>query len=323
MSDIRIPQNPGIASLSELTSIERNFLQSLSGLSYTEGDILYYTGSALTNLEVGTNGYVLTLAAGVPTWAAAPAGAITSVNTQTGVVVLDADDISDTLTTNKFVTAADITNLGNLSGINSGDDAVNSLYSGLATSKQDTLVSGTNIKTVNSTSLLGTGNIDTTQTTITGNAGTATALQIARTIAGQSFDGTANITIASTDLSDTSSIVLLTSTQTLTNKGITKRVVTTTDDATAVIDVAITDVYELSAIANATTFSFTGTPTDGQQIIIRFKDAGVTKALTFTGFTVIGVTLPTTTTVSKWHYVGVQYNSAAAAWHVIAVGEEV
>src|SRR5210317_260988 len=38
---------------------------------------------------------------------------------------------------------------------------------------------------------------------ITGNADTATALATARTIAGQSFDGTANITIASSDLSDT------------------------------------------------------------------------------------------------------------------------
>ncbi len=35
------------------------------------------------------------------------------------------------------------------------------------------------------------------QTTITGNAGTATALQTARTIGGVSFDGTANITVAS------------------------------------------------------------------------------------------------------------------------------
>ncbi len=55
---------------------------------------------------------------------------------------------------------------------------------------------------------------------VTGNADTATALETARTIAGQSFDGTGNITIASTDLSDTSSIALLTSTQTLTNKTI-------------------------------------------------------------------------------------------------------
>ena len=55
---------------------------------------------------------------------------------------------------------------------------------------------------------------------VTGNATTATALETARTIAGQSFDGSANISIASTDLSDTASIALLTATQTLTNKTI-------------------------------------------------------------------------------------------------------
>ncbi len=56
---------------------------------------------------------------------------------------------------------------------------------------------------------------------VTGNADTATTLATARAIAGQNFDGSAAITIASTDLSDTSSIVLLTSTQTLTNKTLT------------------------------------------------------------------------------------------------------
>lgn len=48
-------------------------------------------------------------------------GAVDSVNGQTGTVVLDADDIDDTSTTNKFVTSADITKLGNLSGTNTGD----------------------------------------------------------------------------------------------------------------------------------------------------------------------------------------------------------
>jgi hypothetical protein len=66
-------------------------------------------------------------------------GAVDSVNGQTGVVVLDADDIEDTSTTNKFVTAADITVLGNTSGTNTGDNATNTQYSGLATSKQDVI----------------------------------------------------------------------------------------------------------------------------------------------------------------------------------------
>ena len=46
---------------------------------------------------------------------------VQSVAGRTGAVVLDADDIDDTLTTNKFVTSTDITNLSNLSGTNSGD----------------------------------------------------------------------------------------------------------------------------------------------------------------------------------------------------------
>ena len=113
-----------------------------------------------------------------------------------------------------------------------------------------------------------------------------------------------------------------TSTTTFTNKRITQRVITTTDDATAVIDCAVTDQYELSAIANATEFTVTGTPTDGQKLIIRFKDAGAAKALTFTGFTAMGATIPTTTVQSKWGYVGAIYNSAASTWHAIAVGAE-
>jgi hypothetical protein len=43
------------------------------------------------------------------------------------------------------------------SGTNTGNNAVNTLYSGLAASKQDTLVSA--IKTINSVSILGSGNI--------------------------------------------------------------------------------------------------------------------------------------------------------------------
>jgi hypothetical protein len=51
---------------------------------------------------------------------------VQSVNTATGAVVLDADDIDDSSTTNKFVTESDITNLGNLSGTNTGDQDLSS-----------------------------------------------------------------------------------------------------------------------------------------------------------------------------------------------------
>ncbi len=81
-----------------------------------------------------------------------------------------------------------------------------------------------------------TGNVSGSSGSTTGNAATATALATARNIAGQSFDGSANITIASTDLSDTASITLLTSSQTLTNKTLTSPVLNTGVSGTAVAD---------------------------------------------------------------------------------------
>ena len=70
------------------------------------------------------------------------------------------------------------------------------------TDKQGNLVSGTNIKTINGTSVLGSGDIVTTQTTISGNAGTATKLSTARTISltgdvtgNVSFDGSTDVSI--------------------------------------------------------------------------------------------------------------------------------
>jgi hypothetical protein len=80
-----------------------------------------------------------------------------------GLVTAGADattaDIADS-TDKRYVTDAQLTVIGNTSGANSGDNATNSQYSGLAASKQDTLVSGTNIKTLEGQSLLGSGNID-------------------------------------------------------------------------------------------------------------------------------------------------------------------
>ena len=61
-------------------------------VTYAIGDLLIYSGSIW---EIADN-----------------SESVTSVNSQTGVVVLDADDISDASTTNKFVTAASNTKLG-------------------------------------------------------------------------------------------------------------------------------------------------------------------------------------------------------------------
>ena len=116
----------------------------------------------------------------------------------------------------------------------------------------------------------------------------------------------------------TTTLVGTTTTNTLTNKRITPRIVTTTDDATSVIDVDVTDQYQLTAVANATEFTVTGTPTAGQKLIVRLKDAGVAKGLTWTGFTAKGATPPTVTVAGKTHYVGFIYNATASTFDCVA-----
>lgn len=96
--------------------------------------------------------YTLALLGGVST--------TRTVNSQalSADVVLTTANIADS-TNKRYVSDADVIDLANLSGTNTGDNAVNSLYSGLAASKQDVLVSATNIKTINGSSILGTGNL--------------------------------------------------------------------------------------------------------------------------------------------------------------------
>jgi hypothetical protein len=84
-----------------------------------------------------------------------------------------------TSSTNKrFVTDAQLVVIGNTSGTNSGDNATNTQYSGLAASKQNTLVSGTNIKTINGSTILGSGNL-----AVEGGSGVSQSLAIAYAVA--------------------------------------------------------------------------------------------------------------------------------------------
>ena len=92
--------------------------------------------------------------------------AVTSVNSKTGNVVLNADDISDAATTNKYVTSAEKTKLSNLSGTNSGDQTITN--SSDATSHTVTLSgSGGSVQLVEGSGV-------TLTTTGTGSAGIVT-----------------------------------------------------------------------------------------------------------------------------------------------------
>jgi hypothetical protein len=111
---------------------------------------------------------------------------------------------------------------------------------------------------------------------------------------------------------------------TLTNKRITKRVVTTASTATLTIDSDSYDGATVTAQAAGLTIAApTGTPTAMQSLIIRITDNGTARALTWdAAFRAIGVTLPTTTVISKTVYVGAIWNTDASKWDVIAVAAQ-
>lgn len=67
----------------------------------------------------------------------------------------------------------------------------------------------------------------------------------------------------------------------------------------------------------------TGTAVDGFGISIRIKDNGTARAITYgTQYRAIGVTLPTTTVISKTLYLGMIFNNADTKWDVVAVAQE-
>lgn len=116
-------------------------------------------------------------------------------------------------------------------------------------------------------------------------------------------------------------------TDTLTNKRITKRVSTVNaPGATPTININSFDQINFTGINAAMTSlssGITGTPTDGQSLMLRFKDDGTARSLTWgASWRAIGVSLPTTTVAGKTLYVGAVYNSADSKWDVLAVGQE-
>jgi hypothetical protein len=64
--------------------------------------------------------------------------------------------------------------------------------------------------------------------------------------------------------------------------------------------------------------------TDGQRILLRIIDNGTARTLSFTAYTPIGLTLPTTTVAGKYVYIGIVYNAgfSGGRWEIISVAQE-
>ena len=138
------------------------------------------------------------------------------------------------------------------------------------------------------------------QTTITGNAGSATILQTARTINGTSFDGSANIVL-------------------------TKRVLAlSANSATPTINTNSYDVVHItSQSANITSFTtnLSGTAVDGDTLRISVKDTGTPITIAWGASFENGAdTLPTVTVASTRLDIGFFWNTETTKWRCMAKG---
>jgi hypothetical protein len=208
------------------------------------------------------------------------------------------------------------------------------------------LEEGTSITSgVKSLNFVGSGVTATTSgdnvtVTVAGGGGSGTVTSVAATVpsflsvAGSPIttSGTLAITLSGTALPIANggtgattlagaSIATYSGTETLTNKRIDPRVTSAASASSLTPDISASDVYAYTALAAGLTINAPiGTPLDGDKLIFRLLDNGTSRALTWNPtYTVIGVTLPTATTISKTTYVGCIYNANNTRWDVIAV----
>lgn len=186
----------------------------------------------------------------------------------------------------------------NVSGTNTGDNAVNSLYSGLVSNATHTGDA--------------TGSTALTVVKINGVAMSGLATGILKNTTGT---GVPSIAVSGTDYTSPSS------TETMTNKRITPRVGSTTSSATPTINTDNYDIYKLTAQAvdiTSFTTNLSGTPTDNQCLIIEITGTAA-RAITWgASFEASTIALPTTTVTTAMLAVAFIWNTATSKWRCVA-----
>lgn len=136
--------------------------------------------------------------------------------------------------------------------------------------------------------------------------------------------GSGVVTAINNAVNTSSGLITGGGTATLTNKRVNPRVVAApATSGNLTIDGDVTDVYNAYNLnGNVTFLTPSGTPVDGQKLLIRLKDNGTPRSITWTGtsgaFRAVGITLPANTTGSKITYVGCVYNSTDVFWDAVA-----
>jgi hypothetical protein len=113
-----------------------------------------------------------------------------------------------------------------------------------------------------------------------------------------------------------------TSTETMTNKRITSRTSTSaTNNTTPTPNADTDDLYIATGMSVNMVFGApTGTPTEGQKLIIRIKDSGSARTLDFNAAYRFSTDLakPTTTVISKTMYLGFLWTATDSKWDCVS-----
>jgi len=102
------------------------------------------------------------------------------------------------------------------------------------------------------------------------------------------------------------------------------RIQTVASSATVTPNADTDDMVLITAQAAALLLANpSGNPRDGQLLVIRIKDNGTARAITFgSSYRAMGITLPTTTVLSKLMYLPMVYNRVDGKWDVFNVINE-
>ena len=297
---------------------EINTTGSLQGETWADGDVLYLSPSVagkITNIKpTGLTGHIVVL------------GYVEYAHSQHGkiyVKIMNGWELDELH--NVYIDNTTLAN-NNILTYNSAD----SLWKNKTVSTALGYTPANQTITISTTSpLSGGGDLSTNITLSIANAAADGTTKGAATFSANDFDSTSgliSIDYTNGQAASTTNKGFLTATDWNTFNGkaeINPRVQTVTSAAT-VTPTSLNDLVVITAQAAGLTIANpTGTMVQGQALMIRIKDNGTARTIGFgTNYRAIGITLPTTTVISKTLYLGCIWNSTDTKFDVIGLNQE-